>query len=67
MERFIRTGWHKVMHFLYEPAMLGRGCVAVSGWRGPLHRIHLIPGAVLERSCKKSDQRVYNSKCGAVQ
>lgn len=38
-------------HFLYAPTMLGRR-VSVARWH---HRLHLIPGRVLERACARLD------------
>jgi hypothetical protein len=45
-------GWHGVVHFLYVPTMMP-GAEPLR-WH---HHVHLIPGAVLERSCEKYDLR----------
>lgn len=55
MERHVHTGRHEIMHWLYDPAALGRKAFRVRfRW---LH-IHLIPGWLLERSCDKFDRRM---------
>jgi hypothetical protein len=43
---------HEIAHFLHCPAMLGRH-VAVARW---YHRIHLIPGRLLNRWCNRLDE-----------
>jgi hypothetical protein len=56
MEDHRNTGWHEVMHWLYEPADLGR--TSEFRVRFPLlHMIHLIPGRWIERSCARYDRR----------
>lgn len=37
-------------HLLYEPALLGRRCANIPEWQS---RIHLIPGAWLNRVCAR--------------
>lgn len=41
-------------HFLYCPTMLGRRA-ARARWH---HRVHLVPGALLEWICSRYDQAV---------
>jgi hypothetical protein len=56
MENHRNTGWHEVMHWLYEPADLGR--MTEFRVRFPLlHMIHLLPGRWIERSCARYDRR----------
>lgn len=56
MENHMHTGWHEFLHLLYDPFAFGRKSYRVRvGW---LHRIHLIPGTVLDRSCSKCDQQL---------
>lgn len=45
-------------HFLYEPAALGRRCVAIPRWRERLHWVQLIPGSWLDRACAAYDRRL---------
>lgn len=50
------TGWHEFMHWLYDPAAFGRKCYRV---RFPLvHKVHLIPGRLIQRSCDNYDRRL---------
>ncbi|MEU8136090.1 hypothetical protein [Streptodolium elevatio] len=43
----------RVAHFLYEPATLGRRCVAYPASRDWLHRIRLIPTAWFVAICDR--------------
>lgn len=53
MEHHLHTGWHELLHWLYDPAALGRKAHRLRyRW---LH-IHLIPGSWLERSCDRYDR-----------
>ncbi|MEU7240275.1 hypothetical protein [Streptomyces sparsogenes] len=49
-----RTGWHEVVHWLYDPAAWGRKAYRI---RFPWLHIHLIPGSWLDRSCDRYDSR----------
>lgn len=56
MQHHLHTGWHEVVHWLYDPALMGRKSARVRlGW---LHRIHLIPGRWMERACDRYDRRL---------
>ncbi|MFD9223778.1 hypothetical protein ACFWDI_28195 [Streptomyces sp. NPDC060064] len=56
MEHHLHTGWHEFVHWLYEPALMGRKCARVRHvW---LHRIHLIPGSWMTRACDNYDRRL---------
>ncbi|MGW4075953.1 hypothetical protein ACWELB_20990 [Streptomyces asiaticus] len=50
----LRTGWHEIMHWLYDPAAWGRKAYRI---RFPWLHIHLIPGSWLDRSCNRCDSR----------
>jgi hypothetical protein len=47
-----RPGWHELAHWLHDPSLSGR-----STYRLCRMRIHLIPGAWLDRACNRHDQR----------
>lgn len=56
MDHHVHTGWHELIHWLYNPAALGRKAYRVRhGW---LHRIHLIPAAWMNRACDNYDRRL---------
>ncbi|MEU0847691.1 hypothetical protein ABZ387_06950 [Streptomyces flaveolus] len=55
MEHHLHTGWHEFMHWLYDPAALGRKAYRV---RYPWLHIHLIPGRLLDRSCDRYDRQL---------
>jgi len=48
--------WHEILHWLHEPADWGRkGEYEI---RHPLgHRIHLIPGTLLDRACTRAERK----------
>lgn len=48
----------RVAHVLYEPAMLGKPCVAIPPRRAWLHRIHLIPGPVFAAVCDRYEAAI---------
>lgn len=50
----LNTGWHEFVHWLYDPAALGREAYRV---RFPWLHIHLIPGGWLDRACHRYDRR----------
>jgi hypothetical protein len=52
-----RTGWHAIMHWLYDPAAWGRQCYRV---RFPWLHVHLIPGSWIDRSCDRFDRRQHD-------
>lgn len=57
MENHRHTGWrHEALHLLYRPASLGRQ--RKYRLRVPLlHRIHLIPGWLMDAACRRYDSR----------
>lgn len=57
LEGHAHTGLHEVTHWLYNPAALGRAKEheVRHGWA---HRIHLIPGAWMDRACDRYDRRL---------
>ncbi|MEV5915756.1 hypothetical protein AB0M00_43600 [Streptomyces chartreusis] len=56
MEHHLHTGWHELVHLLYDPALMGRKTARVRfSW---LHRIHLIPESWMNRACDRYDRRL---------
>jgi hypothetical protein len=48
--------WHEILHWLHEPADWGRKNKYEI--RHPLgHRIHLIPGSLLDRACTRAERK----------
>jgi hypothetical protein len=56
MSHHRHTGRHEVMHWLYNPAALGRMSYRVR--LALLHKIHLIPGCLMRWSCDRYDRRL---------
>jgi hypothetical protein len=56
MEHHVHTGWHEFVHWLYDPALMGRKTAHVRfSW---LHRIHLIPAAWMNWACDRYDRQL---------
>jgi hypothetical protein len=55
MAHHLHTGVHELLHWLYDPAALGRKAYRV---RFPWLHIHLIPGRWLDRACDRYDRRL---------
>lgn len=47
---------HEILHWLYQPAQWGRQ--ETYEVRHPMwHKIHLIPGSLIERSCARAERK----------
>lgn len=55
MEHHLHTGWHELIHWLYDPAAFGRKAYRV---RFPWLHIHLIPASWMNRACDRYDRRL---------
>lgn len=56
MEHHLHTGWHELVHWLHDPALMGRKTAHVRF--SLLHRIHLIPSRWMTRVCDRYDRRL---------